>query len=1597
MQLEIPDQVSAKVPPRRVKLKSRNLLDSDIDNRKSYMEHILEAYLPEQVSSVNYITRPPVIIKPTASSESTPETDEIAVDTIIDSTKIRETYPKESSTRKEDSRGCPNELENHETRSVDMLESTPDKQTVTMPDIITEIFDGYLSDVPEKETAILVEDQNRLVTEGEFSTECALHGDMSDGFSLDGAEKSPTVLQEVDPETSVASAELSLERVYGEVGLEDIDSDLENYMDAVNTTESDADTDPESTAKSDLAFSNMGAHRSDYDIHEQEEQLTAQPSELDSVGKLVAPKEWNSMPEHPAGSIISDDVTDVEQPLEHVHGSCVPFEEDNLLKERPKETQLGIQPNGEVRECVLTVHLLANGPCNSMVSDVTCIESEVGEASSGFCIMDLPPAHPDVCPYGSGETQLVSSLSDDRIGYVERTHVDSQHLNLSMEDLPGFVDDFDISFSEAVPLAERGDSSLERNDASEGIDPAGCVQGQIPEIVGDTLVMPDHLSESKNESDLKQIPAEYMGDSTLNLATNLKEQVKFVKEAETCIDGSVPANIPESSPGIFAATEHPEILSAQTSTNVKISDAAVRELDITLPLMEDLGFVEPTVKSINFYDDLLPLSDNSVKVYSIEDVEAVLSEDLTIQGMTIPEGGASVHVEHPPVSIMELGDLQDPIEHSNNICSLEDMPSLDPASYVNNGSGEGTLANLPPMSTVEVGNIVKSVGDTSVEGLEKREPLLSNVVPPELEHFFDAQLPRDSSEGNLTELSTITYGMDIHVMQPQLNSTAEAAGERIILMPVTKPLELEHSSEAEKPEESFDADITEHLPMDASNAISSADVQLQNNEPDLIADSDAEKTNKLYNAASNEHLPLESVNEMLLYDLQLLNKEHLMVASDVNNKINYPAVGSADKFPPDSINKGLIDDVQLQDKELCPSVADTAGWPSEPEDSDLNKGSVQLEKHTECTKLDDSIDDYVIVEADGSIQNVCSVYSVNASGLDVQLQENYLPRDAVLDLNDVEVKELSHANTLTVPSRDGSCSAIGSSSASPLVHGANPTDAISVCLSCAASSAPSMDGENLVHLESGHSGQEEGNSSSLQLLDDDVAKPLQDSEHLDCLDAQFENTCAEVINPTPAISLDIGDQPSKPEPHVITSSGENDELHMSLSKLEVYCKVEDGVSVTSTCSSEVSVSSAMPSVSYVGLASTASSKEDVSESILQETPVASPMEDVSETVPQDFTAARSNQEFSETCLQEPTIVSTSQAVSENDLQKTTSTCSFQSQDVVETPPPPPLPPIEWRLGKLRLGSLTSNGNTAQLSIMTNSFMDQITGAVKCQQYPLTTVVEMVQSENSLASLPVLENERFHQGSLISEGEKPQPPRLSELPPIVDEKRQMEPVILDSRTTDTSNACPVASPTEDGKSGGHGALVPELEVGKTQLPQLSQGEGRHEQHSRSQLGLLAPSLELERSQLEASIIARDPIPPPNAFFVRLSPEEWKHQYGHGIYSDSVQHLNFSDSIAGRGPNMPPYGFLYSLGQNPSTIYDFMMPTMEAEKPKWYHSIRDRPRNPLIEAVAAHDRNTVIIAWTGRVSRLQFFLFFLVYFILLNHSSVNAFAVEKGIRA
>ncbi|XP_043707095.1 SCAR-like protein 1 isoform X5 [Telopea speciosissima] len=308
-----------------VKLKKRQLNGflSDSTTGKSYMERFVETNSPEKnISCENSLALPPLNMESSNTCELGLEICEIST-------------ASPASNFMQRKRGLHSSAERQETA---LEQSMYDLHEDVMKEGILEKLHEPMCDIEvEKLPSSLykLEDQKELVVDVEIQKETSVDGYQSD----------------------------------------DITSEVDNYMDALPTMESEMETDTDIRPNNDQGFFNMKRHGMDSDTKEEQQKHQDQFSDSHSIGNSIESDEYNLCKKGRYGPPGRDVVAEVVTSA----GTC-PTEIVDASSEKPSAND-----NTLVTESL--EYAVPSGSCIE-VSEIPSSGSEAVEASPDSCVTD---------------------------------------------------------------------------------------------------------------------------------------------------------------------------------------------------------------------------------------------------------------------------------------------------------------------------------------------------------------------------------------------------------------------------------------------------------------------------------------------------------------------------------------------------------------------------------------------------------------------------------------------------------------------------------------------------------------------------------------------------------------------------------------------------------------------------------------------------------------------------------------------------------------------------------------------------------------------------------------------------------------------------------------------------------------------------------------------------------------------------------------------------------------------------------------------------------------------------------------------------------
>ncbi|XP_072995509.1 SCAR-like protein 1 [Typha latifolia] len=1516
------DQVSEKAPRRTVKLKSRDLQDSDRVSGRNYREHLLEVLASQQKVLLEDSKRKvPIKRKLNGSSESAPAVHKIVSGTLAYSQSDRDGSPILSPPKQEMIMVPINGLKMRKSNDAELSEG-PAQQF----------------GVQETYNNLQTFEQDKVISESEKISEGSTN-------TYNKAEKNSLEVTMLDKKVVLVDSEYTTDGADG-YRSDDIRSEQENFVDALNTLELEIETDSESKVKLDPCLLKTEPCAMDSEIEGQQEFLV-QLSEPDSgkiSSKSLGP---DNLFNNAISSFVSESLSD---------SSVVQRDQEiNITSNSPTNLAVGLGEADDktYKEPFLDDELMELSSLSSSPSDTSChlmepndpsVLSEAKEGSYNSCDKTLTYITQDLSPQITvHESQLGTADQNDILFFCEAQSGSNQ-----------IPEDLDRSPLQSRNLPEQTHLA---EDAEE----------LIPDDTAETLEIPKDLSQEQEISISKEVLLNHVEDSLILLTLPKEEELlKSTKEdEESSLIGRSPTNLAlswDNNSAIVQADDNvmrmencaslEDLVGELSSSSVECAEDIHKHLD-------EVDSEDAEVQSDNPYNssqtqdgimldedhtqltkDLsLPLNvhmgerQNSVK----QETEASSSGTFSpIENAAVPSGSLGIcsqkHIKEIPLQISEdlslplnvhMGERQNSVEQETEVSSSGTLsPTEKAAEHIKEVSLQ-ISEDLPLplyMHSIKLQNPFKDEKEACSSAMPAFTPVISSVLvqPDDLATVAEENVNSDGDLIDIEDTETITV--------------------RDISLPHVLPPEIEQSNDEKDCQRCPDVESTESMPMTSGEESFLFDAKLQSDAPDSLeinsamlvaedsksADESTEK-NSQNNILHINELSWSSdlakdtviVNDSYCHDL---SSNYSTEASDYQGQIQKDHSASSWAFYQPNLEANSTSHLRnagLSDVTLCTS------------------STSQVEEEQAARHIDS---DYEL-----PIEDSCDTYKDHCHAM-VHTQTDWTPSidDSLYSLED----EQDFSSKVMVQDDNGGENKDKSPPTDFLWEPASPPDQEDFQSQASA--------EFYVMPYHVNEVAKEDESPADDFLWEPASPPDRDAFQSHCrteLDAASYQEDQYLDMEVPTYSMNLNDKPtqqdSEPKFHSFSSDEKANELEIPPQNNSISKEQEQEASVSSD--PQLSPSSSTPNISATIPMPFPSNLIGTSENTFQLS-----------SIPQS---------------EEP--IST---VSLEDLEK-----------------PPPLPPLQWRMGKLRPSSLPANDSFFEPVSGTNPFSEP-SGSDKKHGLSLLAQGEMVLSTKIFSSLPALEVEHLQHGLLDPEGEKTQHLRLSEFPPIVDvESRQQDNLFPERK---------IEHPMENEKHiydydalGGLALqpsnpfiALPALQDENSQhLPLLQGEEFPTLQDKNSHVDLLLrnsdlsssqdsqhddreklPTLECKSSYLYVSSEAKrsqdssnDTLSSDREITQHLDLvlhgvdlEDGKGSYSTGACEGPIgQHLKSSVSGWTAGPQMPYPGYATSIEENPFAQYD-VVPTTEDEKlNKKPYSIRNRPRNPLIDAVAAHDRSTL----------------------------------------
>ncbi|KAK9159220.1 hypothetical protein Scep_005794 [Stephania cephalantha] len=457
------------------RLSNRSLVDST--TRKSYMERILDGNLPNGTAVSGNVSHSLQAKKDHSSGELVPE--------------IHEIYTKSPANKlaQEDWGEVPSPTKerNVQERSLDKLDDEFIKE-------------GILEELPKSTHDIELEDTLSTICDAEDQKELVVNGERKIEVSADGYKS------------------------------DDVTSEIENYMDALNTMESEIETDTESRPRNGHGFM-IEKKWMNSSINEEHREIQVQFSDNHSIGSSLASDDGTHSlikerlsSSHSYSNVLPDSLLPDGDAEANVCSSTEKF---------PAETvDLPVEKNSDhlfVSGSGISMHAVPNGTWNE-VPEISSYASEYEEKTANSDVPESTSAPSNVSEACTGDVQLVgpysSPISSDihqSVSEASLSNVAERHENRSADvlDLLSLEGDDmlsvrsheeralemlkcgkpDASYDAAAQLSSSLDLADEKVDANydtsvEFLHGCHAEDGSVENLAEDKHDLPDSVAHS---------------------------------------------------------------------------------------------------------------------------------------------------------------------------------------------------------------------------------------------------------------------------------------------------------------------------------------------------------------------------------------------------------------------------------------------------------------------------------------------------------------------------------------------------------------------------------------------------------------------------------------------------------------------------------------------------------------------------------------------------------------------------------------------------------------------------------------------------------------------------------------------------------------------------------------------------------------------------------------------------------------------------------------------------------------------------------------------------------------------------------------------
>ncbi|XP_074583165.1 uncharacterized protein LOC141839334 isoform X2 [Curcuma longa] len=1440
------DQVADKSATRFVRLKLRNLDDTNGSKESSSRKHLLQLHLDIQKiafdSTQSSSTLNPGLIDSSAPTSLTHDT---AMNMSESDSLVRDSSPTMNGYE-ESTRATTYEPDGWKTETKKLSESA-DEPIVGVPNTGR----GY-----------------NLVESMENSADSEIN---SEGSAYDNELNDivRSTSQRVE-DHKLVRAELQLEGSTDGYRTEDIGSEQENFMDAPNSMESEVETDSENKGRPDIGSLKTEGQEIDTDASERLEESHAQTSELNNIGLERSNNLLNSGMASNISSLdevlTNQEAEKIQEPsllhgevansadLVSTEGNNMETFDDPMLKSEeiinehldsydtdPASDLLNVNPGEISAPCLI--------PGNNNNSASNGIQVDNGPPYSNSCLLEKTHLEDHV-------EEDVHMVDDFSCPLIQNTLVEDLESEVPFSMIVASTEEMQVPVDQEIKNCTSKEDAV---SSSVGISISMVASEFVPGIGMDDLKHGELITDVNNCRHPEELPSE--------------------KSFCARTDGIAQYHTTENS---NLGCDSVLLLSEEMASNLDLSDDKTKQSSIV-------------PKDFVPYDEV---SDDKTKQASIVPKQFVLYDEVsdykTKQASIVPKHFVSYDDVPLQASTTNIRKSPGTMNQYAETCPTEILPV--PAHVISAISDADCATEMESVVAVENLEASSENGDDGA----KRIFSMPIILQPQFEYFSGSEESLESPKMNIVQESRESFKVN-HEEKAPLCSAGEAFSESVSNSTMlddnlefsnefyrgssqdvvehesltdetfaskdkdnNKKLNLAHNEEAADQhlhlEESDDlATMHGHQPIiyefDSLNT-----VELESQRTLNVEDSPASEHSSLDPAASCFDLPVN--NSSNANDSGLLGDIHeTMPAGHVKAYpvleepyLNYPTQREhADSI---CLAQGELESIQggmslptnlIFDFASSPEEASTILTSNEDVTLHTSNGDVSTlqASNGNASTLQSGNEEVSPAQAIKEIVSDSQVSNEEISNSQISNQELYYLQDR----NELYEASIHDVSTLQASSEEVSASQANK-------------EVVSTSQVCNEEVLPfQVCNEEFSTLQAIHE-----DYSTLEARNQE-AFTLQTSNESGFL--HQKGACVELEIPIDYTELE--DKPLEgPEPkyHALTN---NVLLNMPTSNIDEASKMDSQALISSECNSEISACHEACNISDMAFYPLSGSGVTVFESASK-------------------------------ILHEP--------------QAGNSYSCFPSQNY-EEPPPLPLPPLEWRSRKL--SSLLPNQNSIQALPGENLFMSSSDSTPPANSH--------ITSPISLSQLPPIVADYSNQPDFLSSTRS----------------------IADSSLLSSSISASLEYEKYQHASDVHEAIKLPLEdtflISESQLFQNSMLQKDVTQpltEKRPEIGEFLPVLESEKSQYSKDRhlhLENVMVHSQNPFLVNTS-----------IVDESRCILSLSSGLG-----MSQHGYVYSLERSQPTLFT-VVPTKEGEtfgiNP---HSIRNRPRNPLIDAVVAHDRS------------------------------------------